>query len=188
MGRQKASLQSGDPLESGREPVDPLEDPQAPSNAKAEFALVPSNATAEFAPASARPPELSRAARELSVEAGRPGGASRAPAHGALDVNGLRRLMRLTQRVFAGWFGFPLATLKHWERGSRRPTGSALVLLLVIHENPRVVLRAVRKARLQQPGLLPRIAPPKSYRAPPGLGERLPPRHPRGPRRPKGAW
>jgi hypothetical protein len=91
--------------------------------------------------------------------------------------------MRLTQREFAGWFGFPLATLKHWERGNRRPTGTALVLLSVIHENPRVVLKAVRKARLWQPAMLPAIVPHKSFRAPPGLGERGPPLRPRGPRR-----
>ena len=60
-----------------------------------------------------------------------------------LDVRALRERMRLTQREFAGWFGFPLGTLKHWERGSRRPTGTALVLLSVI----------------------------PSYRAPPGYGE-----------------
>jgi putative transcriptional regulator len=88
-----------------------------------------------------------------------------------LDVRALRERMRLTQREFAGWFGFPLGTLKHWERGSRRPTGTALVLLSVIHENPRVVLRAVRKARKRRPGMLPDIAPLKSYRAPPGYGE-----------------
>ena len=81
--------------------------------------------------------------------------------------------MRLTQREFAGWFGFPVATLKHWERGSRQPTGSALVLLSVIHENPRVVLKAVRKARLWRPGLLMPIEPKKSDRAPPGYGERI---------------
>ena len=100
-------------------------------------------------------------------------------------MKGLRKLGNLTQREFAGWYGFPLATLKRWERGSRRPTGSALVLLLVIRENPRAVVQAVRKARMRQPGLLPEWGKLKSYRAPPGFGERLPPRRPRGPRRPK---
>src|SRR5690349_2448168 len=56
-----------------------------------------------------------------------------------LDVRALRKKMRLTQRQFAGWFGFPIATLKHWERGNRQRTGPALVLLHVIRENPRVV-------------------------------------------------
>ena len=99
-----------------------------------------------------------------------------------LDVPALRRLMRLTQRDFAAWFGFSLATLKHWERGNRQPTGSALVLLAVIHDNPRAVFRVVRKLRARRPSLLPPVVPTKSYRAPPGLGERRPPRRPRGPR------
>ena len=78
--------------------------------------------------------------------------------------------MRLTQREFAGLFGFSVATLRHWERGNRRPTGSALVLLNVIRENPRVVLKAVRKVRSSGLGILAPIAPPRSYRAPPGFG------------------
>ena len=78
--------------------------------------------------------------------------------------------MRITQREFAGRFGFPLGTLKQWERGNRKPTGPALVLISVIQENPGLVLRAVRKARSKWPGLLAGVEPKKSYRAPPGFG------------------
>ena len=95
--------------------------------------------------------------------------------------------MRLTQREFAGYFGFPVATLKHWEHGRRRPTGAALVLLAVIGANPRSVLTAVRRLRMRWPELLAPISRQKSYRAPPGFGERGPTLHPRGPRRKKGA-
>lgn len=84
----------------------------------------------------------------------------------------MRRRLRLTQRQFAGWFGFPAATLRHWERGNRHPSGSALVLLCVIRDNPKVVMQAVRKARLHAPGSLPEIEPLESYRAPPGLRTR----------------
>ena len=80
--------------------------------------------------------------------------------------------MRLTQRQFAAWFGFPVATLRHWERGNRRPGGTALVLLEVIRENPRVVQQAVRKARRRNPEILGKIERPMSYRAPPGFGDR----------------
>ena len=93
------------------------------------------------------------------------------PLH-ALDVRALRQRMRLTQREFAGWFGFAVATLRHWEQGNRKPAGAALVLLNVIRENPRVVLQAVRKARTREPGSLAAIEPRKSYRAPPGSGAR----------------
>ncbi|HEX8009985.1 MAG TPA: transcriptional regulator, partial [Casimicrobiaceae bacterium] len=40
-------------------------------------------------------------------------------------------------------FGISLGTLRHWERGDRRPHGTALVLLQVIDRNPRAVLQAL---------------------------------------------
>ena len=76
-----------------------------------------------------------------------------------LDVAAIRRRLRLTQREFAGWFGLPVATLRHWERGNRQPVGPALVLLHVIWANPRVVRDAVRKARNRNPGTLAAIEP-----------------------------
>ena len=85
-----------------------------------------------------------------------------------MDVRALRKHMRLTQRQFAGYFGFPVATLRHWERGNRRPTGTALVLLLVIRENPRVVRKAVNAARARSRWALARFEQLKSWRAPPG--------------------
>jgi len=103
----------------------------------------------------------------------------------AIDVRALREGMKLSQREFAGWFGFPVATLRHWERGNRRPRGTALVLLEVIRDNPRAVLRAVRKARRRDRSHLAAIESPAPMRAPPGFGERPPPFRPRGPRRPR---
>jgi transcriptional regulator with XRE-family HTH domain len=85
------------------------------------------------------------------------------------DVRALRKRMRLTQRNFAIFFGFALPTLRHWERGNRTPTGTALVLLHVIGENPAVVRQAVRKARAANPRVFARVPLPKSYRAPPGM-------------------
>ena len=88
------------------------------------------------------------------------------------DIKAIRQRLRLTQRLFAGVFGFSAATLRHWERGNRHPTGSALVLLAVIRENPRVVLQAVRKVRKLAPGSLPAIEQLESCRASPGFAER----------------
>jgi putative transcriptional regulator len=95
------------------------------------------------------------------------------PAYsGRLDVRALRERMHMTQGRFAGTFGFPVATLRHWERGNRYPTGTALVLLHVIRDNPRAVRQAVRKARMWDPDCLAGFEPRKSYRAPPGFGNR----------------
>ena len=90
-----------------------------------------------------------------------------------IAVRAIRRRLHLTQRQFAGYFGFPVATLRHWERGNRRPSGTALVLLHMIASNPRAVLVAVRKARIEFPGAFPRMEPRRSNRAPPGFASRL---------------
>ena len=105
------------------------------------------------------------------VDVSRPGADASPPWVAPGEIKAIRERLRISQRQFAGWFGFSTATLRHWERGNRRPTGPALVLLAVIRDNPRVVLRTVRKARLLAPGTLPDIEPLKSYRAPPGFGQ-----------------
>lgn len=60
-----------------------------------------------------------------------------------VDVVALRRRMDMTQEQFAARFGFSVATLRHWERGDRRPAGAALVLLNVIERDSQAVLRVL---------------------------------------------
>jgi putative transcriptional regulator len=62
----------------------------------------------------------------------------------AVDVSGLRERLGLTQEQFAARFGFSVATLRHWERGDRSPSGASLVLLNVIDRNPGAVLQALQ--------------------------------------------
>lgn len=62
----------------------------------------------------------------------------------AVDVSGLRQRLSLTQEQFAARFGFSVATLRHWERGDRSPSGASLVLLNVIDRNPKAVLEALK--------------------------------------------
>jgi len=62
----------------------------------------------------------------------------------AVDVKALRTRVAMTQEQFAARFGFSVATLRHWERGDRRPHGPALVLLNVIDKNPAAVLSALQ--------------------------------------------
>ena len=52
---------------------------------------------------------------------------------------------RRPQPVNVARFGFPVATLRHWERGDRRPRGAALVLLNVIDCEPHAVMRALMR-------------------------------------------
>ena len=60
-----------------------------------------------------------------------------------VDVRALRAKVGMTQEQFAARFGFSTATLRHWERGDRKPNGSALVLLNVIERNPAAVIEAL---------------------------------------------
>jgi putative transcriptional regulator len=60
-----------------------------------------------------------------------------------VDIQAVRKKVGLTQEEFAARFGISVGTLRHWERGDRRPHGTALVLLHVIDRNPRAVLRAL---------------------------------------------
>ena len=60
-----------------------------------------------------------------------------------VDVAALRQRVGMTQTQFAARFGFSVATLRHWERGDRKPHGPALVLLNVIDRDPKAVMRAL---------------------------------------------
>ena len=63
-----------------------------------------------------------------------------------VDVKAVRERTGLTQEEFAATFAIGLGALRHWERGDRKPRGTALVLLNLIAKDPKAVLRAVEKA------------------------------------------
>ena len=63
-----------------------------------------------------------------------------------VDVKAVRERTGLPQEEFAATFAISLGALRHWERGDRKPRGTALVLLSVIAKDPQAVLRAVEKA------------------------------------------
>lgn len=73
----------------------------------------------------------------------------------------------MSQRQFASCFGFPVATLRHWERGNRKPSGAAVVLLQVIWMHPQPVLTAVRRGREVKPWLFARLLRTRSGRRSP---------------------
>lgn len=64
-----------------------------------------------------------------------------------VDVAAIRKRLGLSQARFAQRFGFPVATLRHWEQGIRKPRGCALALLHVIAYHPAIVTRAILKAK-----------------------------------------
>ena len=86
------------------------------------------------------------------------------------EVLAIRRRLHLTQRQFATCFGFPVATLRHWERGDRCPNRTALVLLCLIRDNPCAVRQAVLRTRQRIAGMLPVNDPGRTKRSPRGFG------------------
>ena len=62
-----------------------------------------------------------------------------------VDVRALRRRMRMTRVQFARRIGFPVETVRHWERGDRKPRRAALVLLNLIERHSMLALRLLRK-------------------------------------------
>lgn len=58
-----------------------------------------------------------------------------------VDVKKVREKIGLTQKQFASTFGISLGTLRHWERGDRRPHGPALVLLNAADNAPATLLK-----------------------------------------------
>lgn len=61
-----------------------------------------------------------------------------------MDVKAIRSKVGMSQSEFASSFGISVGTLRHWERGDRRPHGPARVLLTVLAEKPEVVLNVLR--------------------------------------------
>jgi putative transcriptional regulator len=68
-----------------------------------------------------------------------------------LDVKAVREHVGMTQTEFAAAFGISLGTLRHWERGDRRPRGPARVLLNIVAQEPKAVLRALSGGRTNLP-------------------------------------
>ncbi len=60
-----------------------------------------------------------------------------------VDIKSMREKLGMSQPEFAAAFGISLGTLRHWERGDRKPRGPALVLLNIVAKEPEVVLRVL---------------------------------------------
>src|ERR1043165_4464684 len=61
------------------------------------------------------------------------------------DVRAIRRALRMSQHRFAVAFRIPLATLKNWEQGRRRPDAPAAAYLLAIKRRPKEIMEAVTR-------------------------------------------
>lgn len=66
-----------------------------------------------------------------------------------VNVKKVREKTGLTQEQFAATFGISLGTLRHWERGDRKPHGPALVLLNAVAKEPGTLLRILTADKSQ---------------------------------------
>lgn len=73
------------------------------------------------------------------------GKGSRAKVHRPepVDVKAIREKTGMSQERFCATFGISLGTLRHWEQGLRSPRGAARVLLKVVSNNPKAVIKAI---------------------------------------------
>ena len=60
-----------------------------------------------------------------------------------VNVKEIRNDIGMTQIEFASTFGISLGTLRHWERGDRKPHGPALVLLNLVKREPKTILKVL---------------------------------------------
>lgn len=59
------------------------------------------------------------------------------------DVRAIRERLKMTQNEFARAYRIPLATLKGWEQGRRRPDAPATACLQVIARKPKAARDAL---------------------------------------------
>lgn len=59
------------------------------------------------------------------------------------DVKAIRKALRMSQDEFAAVYRIPLATLKNWEQGRRRPDAPAAAYLRAIERRPKEIMEAV---------------------------------------------
>ena len=62
------------------------------------------------------------------------------------DVKAIRAKVNMSQSEFASALGISVATLRHWERGDRKPHGAALALLNAVDRKPNAVIQALTNA------------------------------------------
>lgn len=66
-------------------------------------------------------------------------GAQRPPCYSGSDIQTIRVSLGVSQHAFARVLNVTAATVRAWERGSRRPSGTAMRLLEIASKNPDAI-------------------------------------------------
>jgi len=62
-------------------------------------------------------------------------------------IRQIRKSSNLSQAVFADMLNVSLSSVRHWEQGLRKPTGSTKVLLELLIKEPHVLDYRIRKSK-----------------------------------------
>jgi putative transcriptional regulator len=62
-----------------------------------------------------------------------------------INVQAIRNKTGMSQQRFCATFGISLGTLRHWEQGLRTPRGTARILLKIVDNNPKAVIKAINE-------------------------------------------
>ena len=62
-----------------------------------------------------------------------------------INVQAIRKKTGMSQQRFCATFGISLGTLRHWEQGLRTPRGTARILLKVVDNDPKAVIKAINE-------------------------------------------
>ena len=65
----------------------------------------------------------------------------------AIKARAIRAKVCGTQDSFAKLIGVPVGTVRNWEHGRRKPTGSARVLLRLLDSDPEIIEGLLRRLR-----------------------------------------
>jgi putative transcriptional regulator len=74
------------------------------------------------------------------------GRATKVHVPAAVNVRAIRRRLKLSQPEFARRYALPLASLRKWEQGARKPDAATRAYLTLIARNPRVVAETLAAA------------------------------------------
>lgn len=67
------------------------------------------------------------------------GRATRIHVPATVNVRAIRRRLKLSQPEFSRRYALPLASLRKWEQGARKPDAATRAYLTLISRNPQVV-------------------------------------------------
>jgi len=68
----------------------------------------------------------------------------------AREIQEIRKKIKLSQNVFAKLINVSLSSVRQWEQGKRKPSGSAKVLLELLRMQPSILNYRIKTSNLEE--------------------------------------